>query len=199
MDTTDKQMIPEEAIRAVGELLAFENEHVAVVVLGGAAMILLGLVSRATKDVDVVALATEESGTVNLQPPDPIPEALSRAIRRVADDLGLDPSWMNTTAGGQWETGLPPGLVTRLQWRTYGGLKVGLVDRRDLVFFKLYAAADGTGPESVHYQDLIALCPTAEELEAAIEWIATQDTSERFSQIVDEVARRAREDVARDQ
>jgi hypothetical protein len=189
--------IPEEALRAVGELLEFEGHSIAIVVLGGSAMILLGLVSRATKDVDVVALATESSEKMILQRPDPLPDPLRRAIERVAFDLGLEPDWMNAAAGGQWDTGLPPGMEGRLHWRDYAGLRVGLVDRQDLVFFKLYAAADHTGPSSVHYQDLVALRPSPSELEKAAEWITTQDASKDFARIVDQVVRSAERDVAR--
>lgn len=90
-----------------------------------------------------------------------------------------------------------PGLGERLIWRDYAGLRVGLVDRQDLVFFKLYAAADHTGPGSVHYQDLLALRPSPSELENAAAWIATQDASEGFARIVDKVIRSAERDVAR--
>lgn len=189
--------IPEEALRAVGELLEFEGHSIAIVVLGGSAMILLGFVSRATKDVDVVALAAASSGKTILRRPEPLPDPLARAIKRVAVDMGLEPDWMNAAAGGQWDTGLPPGLGERLIWRDYAGLRVGLVDRQDLVFFKLYAAADHTGPGSVHYQDLLALRPSPSELENAAAWIATQDASEGFTRIVDKVIRSAERDVAR--
>lgn len=100
--------IPEEALRAVGELLEFEGHSIAIVVLGGSAMILLGFVSRTTKDVDVVALAAASSGKTILRRPEPLPHPLARAIKRVAVDLGLEPDWMNAAAGGQWDTGLPP-------------------------------------------------------------------------------------------
>lgn len=189
------ESIPEEALHSVGELLAFEGHSISIVVMGGSAMILLGFVSRATKDVDVVALATASSGRMILERPEPLPDPLARAIKRVAVDLGLEPDWMNAAAGGQWDTGFPPGMEERLIWRDYAGLRVGLVDRQDLVFFKLYAAADHTGPSSVHYQDLLALLPSPSELESAAEWIATQDASEGFAGIVDQVIRSAERDV----
>lgn len=59
----------------------------------------------------------------------------------------------------QWRFGLPQGLTERLEWRTYGALQVGIVNRRDLVCFKLYASADQTGPDNVHVRDLLALKP----------------------------------------
>jgi hypothetical protein len=47
----------EEALQAVGELLADDDERFSIVVIGGAALQLLGIVSRTTHDVDVVAFA----------------------------------------------------------------------------------------------------------------------------------------------
>lgn len=187
--------IPERALRAVGDLLKYEGEKVDIVILGGSALILLGLVHRVTTDVDILALVDKTADKAHLVRPDSLPDVLLRAISRVAEDLGLRPDWMNTVPAGQWDTGLPPGLGDRLEWRDFGALRVGLVSRYDLIFFKLYAAADHVGPASVHYQDLLALRPSLEELRHAVAWIATQDTSPDFAGIVEEVARRARADV----
>ena len=167
----------ESALSLVGERLAHADEPCAIVVLGGAAMNLLGIVDRPTIDVDVLA-RSDPSGAIH--PPDPLPLALRRAIAAVARDQGLLEDWMNTTAAGQWRFGLPPDLVERLEWRTFGSLRVGLVGRRDLVCFKLYASADQTGPDSVHVRDLLALGPSDEELEWAGEWVRAQDRSPPF-------------------
>ena len=70
------------------------------------------------------------------EPPEPIPAPLARAAGTVARDLHLDEHWLNTGPALQWRTGLPPGLA----------------GRDDLIFFKLFAAADSSGPRSVHYQ-----------------------------------------------
>ena len=72
---------------------------------------------------------------------------------------------------------------------------VGLVDRYDLIFFKLYAAADSGGPASVHYQDLRALRPTSLELDEAATWARKQDPSAGFSIILEQVMERLRTDV----
>ena len=53
---------------------------------------------------------------------------------------------MNTGPALQWKQGLPEGLQDRIEWRRYAALRVGVVDRRDLIHLKLYAAADATGP-----------------------------------------------------
>ncbi len=114
-------------------------------------------------------------------------EKLSKAVARVARDLELPADWLNSVVARQWDTGLPPGFHERVRWRKLGGLWVGTASRYDLIFLKLFAAADGRTPETVHFQDLVALNPADQELEEARKWIATQDPSEPFIDIVEQV------------
>lgn len=185
-----------DAIRAVGELLAAEGESVAVVVVGGAAMILQGVVSRLTEDVDIIATAHSSHKGVprGLARPVPLPEPLLRAVSRVARDFNLPENWMNSAVGAQWETGLPPGFEQRIRWLQFGGLALGVAGRPDLIFLKLYAAVDSEGPQSVHYQDLLALRPRAKELAAAAAWVRTQDTSAEFARMLEEVLEHVSQD-----
>lgn len=181
------------ALRALGEILASQGERAAIVVVGGTALIMQHFVTRVTADVDVIAISRDspEKEKKAIESPEPLPEILTRAIARVARDYGLSDDWMNTTIGAQWETGLPNGFEERIHWKQYGGLWVGLADRYDLIFLKLYAAADSEGPTSVHFQDLMALQPTNVELDAAAEWVKSQDTSAQFTLIVDQVVKHA--------
>lgn len=179
------------ALAAVGEILASQNETAAIVVVGGTALIMQGFVMRATRDVDVIAISHDASDRQprRIADPDPMPEALLQIISRVARDFNLPADWMNTVIGLQWKTGLPPGLESRIHWIKQGGLWLGLVDRYDLIFLKLYAAADSDGPESVHFQDLMALIPNDQELKDAEIWVRTQDPSPGFAEILDKVLR----------
>ena len=181
----------EDVLYAVGGLLRAEGAQTAIVVVGGASLSLLGLVPRTTRDVDVIARALEEdaegvSTPGLLVPPEPLPGPLVRAVRTVARDFGLPADWMNTDVALQWRSGLPPGLDDELTWRRYDALRVGLVGRRTLTALKLFAAVDG-GPGGVHFQDLVALHPTDEELSQAAAWVRTQDASKVFLQMVGEV------------
>lgn len=190
----------DEALTRVGELLAAEGHECAVTILGGAALNLLGIVERTTADVDILAFATPRPGgapehATLREPPEPIPEPLARAARTVARDLGLDPDWLNTGPALQWRARLPPGLAQRVEWRRYAALWVGVVARYDLIFFKLFAAADATGPQSVHYQDLLALRPSRAELDAAAAWVRTQDASPEFANVLDRVVSHVRQDL----
>lgn len=190
----------EDALSRVGELLAADGHEYAIVVLGGAALDLLRVVNRETRDVDILTFAEPRPGkepsvdTID-QLPREMPEPLQRAARIVARDLGLDSDWLNTESSLQLQAGLPPGLPARIQWKSYGALWVGPVHRYDLVFCKLFAAADSGGPTSVHYQDLIALRPSPRELLDAATWVETQDASAEFPGILKRVVDRARKDL----
>lgn len=177
------------ALIRVGELLQARGAPATIVVVGGAAMNLHGFVHRVTTDVDVIATAIRPGpdSAAELVPPEPLPETLQRAAATVARDLGLRPDWLNTGPALQWRQGLPDGMGARIAWRRFAALEVGLADRIDLIFLKLYAAADHTGPGSVHFQDLLALRPTPAELAAAAAWVTQQDPTEAFATTVRKV------------
>jgi hypothetical protein len=178
-------------LTAVGELIAADGVTYAIVIIGGAALNLSGIIGRPTNDVDILAWRTEGKIT---RPPDLLPLPLVRAIGAVADRFGLPADWLNTLAASQWDTGLPPGLTERVRWRDYAALTVGVIDRYDLIFFKVYAAAD-SGPRDRHYQDLLALRPTGGELTAAIAWVRTQDPSVEFAGMLENLYHRLQLDL----
>jgi len=150
-----------------------------LVVCGGSALICLGLVSRTTADVDVLAMMAEGG---RLSDPEPLPAELVRAAHAVAPALGLGADWLNNGPsrgeGGLFRMGLPSGLVGRLHQRVYGpALSVWFIDRYDQIHLKLYAAVDRGG---YHISDLTALAPSAAELLSAARWSMTHDPSEGF-------------------
>lgn len=89
--------------------------------------------------------------------------------------------WLNAGPRALVELGLPEGILERAHLREWGGLVLHIADRRDQVFFKLYAAVD-QGPRSKHFEDLRQLEPTPDELRAAAAWVRTHDPSEGFHQ-----------------
>ena len=167
----------DELLFALGEQLAAASQQFDLVVIGGSALLALGLVERATRDVDVLALA----GAEGLIPADPLPEALAEARDRVAQDFGLPAGWLNPGPTELLRFGLPDGFLSRVETRTYGpALTVLYAGRLDQVHFKLYAMVDqGAGR---HEADLRALEPTREELLSAARWTRTHDPSEGFRQ-----------------
>jgi hypothetical protein len=164
---------------ALGEQLAARGERFELVVIGGSALLALGLVERTTKDIDIVALRSDE----DLEYAKPLPEGLQEACSLVARDFSLPPGWLNPGPTDLLKFGLPDGFIDRLERRDHGdALVVYLASRYDQIHFKLYAAVD-QGPGK-HESDLRALAPTEEELLAAARWSRTQDPSEGYAQVL---------------
>lgn len=69
-----------------------QTEPIGVVVCGGSALIAQGLIQRATKNVDVVALMDSERRLVS---PAPLPGSLLKAAKEVARDMGFPDNWLN--------------------------------------------------------------------------------------------------------
>ena len=171
----------EQALSALaGFLEADRAAHEALVVIGGGALIALGIVSRTTKDVDIMAGVDPGRGLVD---PRPMSQALQSAATKVAREMQLDPHWLNTGPADQVLAGLPDGFLSRLTRHDYGPcLTIFFPDRLDLIHLKLFAIMD-QGPGR-HVSDLAALKPTDEELIFAARWVLTQDAGEAFPQIV---------------
>jgi hypothetical protein len=151
-----------------------------LVVIGGSALIALGIVSRTTKDMDIMAGVDPWRGLVD---PRPLSQALLRAAGKVAQELQLDTHWLNTGPADQIQAGLPVGFLSRLTRRDYGPyLTIFYPDRFDLIHLKLFAVID-QGPGR-HVSDLKALQPTEDELLLSARWVLTQDAGDVFPQIV---------------
>ena len=170
-----------------GRLDLAQTDPVRLVICGGSALIAVSLRRRTTRDMDVVALLSAAQEPIS---PDPLPDFLLRAADQVARDLGLFEGWLNNGPsrgeGGLFQMGLPEGFVGRLTEKKYGPrLAVYFIGRLDQIHFKLYAAADQR--DGTHLNDLKALHPTAEELEAAARWAMTHDVSEGFKMVLKEL------------
>jgi hypothetical protein len=158
-------------------------------------MNLRGFAARVTTDVDVIARSEiPSSGPAVLISPEPLPEPLASAVRRVARDFGLEEDWLNTDVAKQWHpgAGMPPRLAEDIEWHHFGALHVGVPGREAMIMLKLFATAD-LGPRSVHAQDLLRLRPTDDELDRARDWVATQDASEGFHAGLDEITNHVRQ------
>jgi hypothetical protein len=165
----------EGVLSALGEQLERAGAYFELVVIGGSALVALGFVGRATRDIDVVAL--EYGG--EFVPADPLPPALATAAAYVARDFDLPPDWLNPGPTELLRFGLPEGFAQRTVRQEYGpALVVHFAGRLDQIHLKLYAVADqGAGR---HEADLRALDPSREELLAAARWARTHDPSPGF-------------------
>jgi len=169
------QSLLEESLAVLGESLADRGVTFEIVAVGGGSLLLLGLSFRPTADLDVVAFI--EAG--RYVKPAILPADLADAARATARVMGIREDWINARPAALLDFGLPAGFANRTVERRYGGLVVQLAGRRDQVFLKLYAAVD-QGPGSKHFQDLVALSPSREELLDAARWAMTHDPSPGF-------------------
>jgi hypothetical protein len=160
----------------LAEALELEGDkQLDLLVCGGAALTVMGLVTRATDDIDVLALVLDEKDVAAK----PFPEELVKATQRVARTRGLPAKWLNPGPADMQEFGLPDGIVGRASKKEYGKvLTVRFLDRYDQIHLKLYAAVDMSGGK--HLSDLEKLAPTTEELVDAARWCVQQDPSEGF-------------------
>jgi hypothetical protein len=175
----------EQILAALGEQLdALYAVIPELVVCGGSALNILGLVSRTTKDVDIIAFAKSlPNGNMIISKAEPLPPALIEAAMKVGRDFDLPDNWLNPGPTSAVDFGLPEGLTKRVETKRYGSkLVIHFLSRYDQICFKLYASAD-QGPGK-HFNDLIALDPTSKELEEAARWSMTHDVSEGYRQTI---------------
>jgi hypothetical protein len=167
----------EEALGTLGEVLADRGQTAEIAVIGGGSLLLLGLIQRPTKDLDVVAMVRAGQYTCA----EPLPDFLVAAVHDVARVTGLPEDWLNPGPSSLLDLGLPEGFERRVDSRRFGGLTLHVASREDQICFKVYAGVD-QGPRSKHVTDLKHLRPSPEELSRAAAWCRTHDPSEGFAQ-----------------
>ena len=101
---------------ALADQLRVLGSRVEIVVIGGSALTALGLVRRATRDVDILAIA--DNGELRVA--EPLPQALLTARAIVATDFGLAENWLNAGPTDLLKWGLPEGFMSRVVTRSYG-------------------------------------------------------------------------------
>jgi uncharacterized nucleotidyltransferase DUF6036 len=155
-------MTPFEVVTAFDRFLAGRALRREAVVIGGAALNLLGLMSRPTKDCDI------------LHPE--LPVAIAEAARafvvemRAAGEV-LQDDWLNNGPATLAHV-VPDGWMTRLQPVFSGtALELSTLGRGDLLRSKIFALCD----RGIDLGDCIALAPSADELRELAPWLEAQD------------------------
>lgn len=155
-------MIPAQILPMFDAFLSERGLRLEAVATGGAALALLGIVQRETRDFDVIE-------------PD-LPEAVQEAAQAFAamvreQGIVLRDDWLNNGPSSLAPL-LPEGWRYRLQPIFVGkALNLWSLGRPEFLLVKLWALCD----RAMDLQDCVALAPTPEELRAAAAWISTQD------------------------
>jgi len=177
----------QEALSRVGRRLALADAgDYALLICGGSALSLAGLLDRPTRDVDVLGLVkgTEKAAVVA----ELLPEGVSRAAQWVAADLNLPDDWLNDSALAIHRLGLPSGILKRARQHEFGPcLTVYVIGRQDQVALKLYAALDRQKGQR-HFQDLETIDPTRAEMDFAVHWLLDRKTSSEFRQAIRKIS-----------
>jgi hypothetical protein len=157
-------MQPSAVIPAFDDYLAERGLRFEAVIIGGAALELLGTIQRATDDCDVL---------------DPtIPDVIQQAAQEFARGRsGLDPDWLNSNAHDFVDVPgcLPSGWRNRIR-QVFGGraLQLRTLSDFDLLCTKLVALVD----RGQDYVDCVAMAPTLEQLRRAWPFVVQYEGNE---------------------
>lgn len=158
-------MKPRDTIPAFDAFLAARGERLDAVLIGGAALGMLGIVSRETRDCDVLS--------------PPLSAAIKEASREFAADCRrrgepLDDEWLNNGPSSLGEL-LPTGWERRVEpLFTGAALHLSALGRADFLKTKLFAFCD----RRTDLGDCLALAPTQAELDEALSWVQAQDAND---------------------
>jgi len=166
-----------ESLKKLGVLLDKRKlPEVTVLICGGAALNLSGLLTRTTADVDALGIAAGDTALA------PLPVWLCECADEIAREKGLEQEWFNDAASVLQTVGLPDGILRRSSRMRFGRcLEVAIASRLDLIALKCFAALDPKSGER-HLGDLVDLAPDADELAFAAKWLLDRPTSPQFRQ-----------------
>lgn len=157
-------MLPKKMIQTFDSYLADLGYRFEAVVIDGTALALLGIISRPTRDCDIIE-------------PE-IPPDILRAAREFAEKMSqqgdpLQSNWLNNEPSSLADA-LPENWRRHLQV-VYRGESIILrtLDRANLLKTKMFGLCD----RGSDIGDCIALHPTADELREALPWLKKQDAN----------------------
>ena len=149
-------------LKQFDEYLSQHQAHLDAIVIGGAALIVMGVISRDTVDVDCLGPKLSE-------------EILAHAanFRKKFPELQLKENWINNGPASLIRE-LPPGWREGLTPIFSGkALNLTTLSRMDLLRTKLFAFCD----RDQDLQDCMALHPSPKELDTCFDWVANRDAN----------------------
>jgi hypothetical protein len=164
-------MIPLPTIEAFDRHLAELSLRFEGVIIGGTALVLMGVLERLTRDVDVLTPALPE---------EIVAAACEFARQQRLSGIALADDWFNNGPTQLGEV-LPAGWRERVT-RIFDGqaLCLSTLGRSDLLKSKLFALCD----RGTDLKDCVALNPTPEELAECLPWLELQDANELWPEHV---------------
>lgn len=165
-------MLPKSLIPQFDDFLGHKNITFEAVAVGGTALALLGIITRETRDCDILS-------------PE-IPAEVAQAAAEFADiqdEFELRTDWLNNGPASLIKS-LPKDWSTRTQIIFEGkNLKLFTLGRTDLLKTKLFALCD----RDIDLGDCLLMKPTENELRDAMPWVKAQDAHPKWPERVDVV------------
>jgi hypothetical protein len=171
---------PKEIIPKFDEFLTSKQLRFDGVAIGGAALAVLDIIQRSTRDVDL--LESE------------IPEAISKAASEFAGLHGLSENWFNAGPANLLRN-LPSDWKTDLQ-QLYNGKSLTLrtLSRINIIRTKFWAMCD----RMRDVDDLVAINPNDAEIEIAVRWVSPLDANPAWPKHVESMAQALKRRLDRD-
>lgn len=170
----------QEALKLLGRNMALNYApDIRLLCCGGSGLCVLEILSRTTKDVDALAIITDDE---ILAPITEFSPEMDVAISKTARSLGLADDWLNAEASSLLDRGLPEGILQRsaIHSHQYGPcLTVQFIDRVDQVALKLLAAMDPTNGRR-HVEDLVKMRPAEDEIRQGLDWLLAWRSNVEF-------------------
>lgn len=149
-----------DVVKRFDEYLTARNYTFEATVVGGAALTLLQVISRVTNDIDIIT-------------PGQLPAFIQKAAEDFAIDEQLPVGWLNC---GPADVGrfLPVGWESRCR-SVYDGVSLRLITlgRLEMLMTKCWAYCD----RERDLQDIVALRPSAEEIDVIVQWLLPLDAN----------------------
>ena len=150
--------------------LGTEHQEFEAVIVGGAALNLLGIVTRVTNDVDVIH-------------PESLPDAIAHAASQFAKTKNIPEGWLNCGPRSIVEY-LPVGWESRSVVVFRGkNLRLVSLGRQELLFSKCWAYCD----RERDLDDILAIQPTPVELDAVVAWLKPLDANPGWPAFVEKM------------
>jgi len=177
-------MRPSQIIPLFDEYLSNRKKKFNAIVIGAGALSLLGIISRETKDVDVI----------DPEIPNDIKLLAQEFAKQASDNLIQD--WINNGPSSMRDK-LPEGWQKRLQTIFSGkALTLLTLSRTDLLATKLQGLGD-RGERGPDWNDIKAMKPTTAEMLEALEWAEQQDANPSWPKHIRTLADRLMKEIGR--
>ena len=152
-----------EVLNQFDDQLTKEKVEFNGIVVGASALVLLGIIDRMTRDIDLINNS--------------IPQKVRDQIEIFAKkNIGLDSNWINCSSA-VLRKNLQPGWESRLREIFRGkSLRLQTLSRKDLLITKLIGYCD----RGTDIYDCIGMKPSQKELKTSFHWVRQQDSEKRW-------------------